>query len=130
MALRNCSACARPVRTSEAACPFCAAALDAAPGPLGRVARATMTGVVALATGAGCTINVAPTPKPSATAKPSASPSVPVAQPVYGAPAQPQPVYGAPMPPQPTPTATPDGTTAPAYGAPPAPVYGAPAPPR
>lgn len=137
MALRNCPSCARPVRKTEAACPFCSALLNTEGGTFAKVARATIGGVVVLAAGTGCTLEVAapqvkPTASPRASAKPSPSPSTPVAQPVYGAPAQPMPAYGMPASPLPTPTATPDNSSAPVYGAPapPSPVYGAPAPPR
>jgi hypothetical protein len=119
--LHPCPACARHVRSSERACPFCGASLASATphssasagGRLGRAALFAFrtTAVAALSTLSACGDDQTDPPPPITT-----PPEETIAQP-YGAPPEPPP----PVPPVPPPPIVPDTTIAQPYGAPPPP---------
>ncbi|MFO0644433.1 MAG: hypothetical protein U0183_34765 [Polyangiaceae bacterium] len=138
MALRLCAACARHIRTTESACPFCGAeGTTPVASPLSRATRAAMVfgGAVMVSSAVACSSESPvpvygapdPNPRPSATTDPTAVP-----------------LYGAPAPDAGNDAGT-DATVAPLYGAPadagrdgssedagrdgsPAPLYGLPPP--
>jgi hypothetical protein len=89
-----CSACARHVKTSDAACPFCGQVIDAAPAPATsfppRTSRAALlaVGASAILGAAGCSTGSPPTDDAGADGAPNpldATADVPSAQPLYGA---------------------------------------------
>jgi hypothetical protein len=126
--LRACSNCARHVRVSEEACPFCGSVLAdsfrAAPAPQAPGARLTRAALFAFGTGAlalapGCSSSTSPAPTDAGQTPLDGS-----FQPAYGGPVLEdaggkleddsggvQPVYGAPAD-----AGSIDGTAAPAYG--------------
>ena len=137
MALRLCAACARHIRTTESACPFCGAeGTNPVASPLSRATRAAMVfgGAVMVSSAVACS-SESPAPAPMNGSSPSPTATTdPTAVPLYGAPA-----------PEAGTDAGTDATVAPLYGAPadagrdgasedagrdgaPAPLYGLPPP--
>jgi hypothetical protein len=127
--LRACVSCARHVRVSEVACPFCGSALGesfrAAPAPqapAGRLTRAALfaLGSATLALTQACSSSSTPAPSDDAGQTHGASDSG--LQPAYGGPGfgegGVQPVYGAPADAG-APVEHPEGGAEPAYGGPP-----------
>ena len=128
--LRACSTCARHIRVSEEACPFCGSTLEesfrAAPPPQAPGARLTRAALFALGTGAvalspACSSSSS-APAPSDDAGPSHGVLDSGIQPAYGGPTFEggiQPVYGAPAEDAaPPPGNAIDSGAQPAYGAP------------
>jgi hypothetical protein len=127
--LRACASCARHIRVSEEACPFCGNALGesfrAAPAPQAPAGRLTRAALFALGTGtlaltSACSSSPAPAPSDDAGQTHGVLDSG--LQPAYGGPglgeAGAQPVYGAPADAG-APVGPLEGGAEPAYGGPP-----------
>jgi hypothetical protein len=123
--LSPCASCARHVRVTERACPFCSAArtpalaahhLTEEPSGLSRAALLVLGASLALA--AGCERGTAPNSQPTMVPRPPAA-SEPSSADIYGAPPRPTPLTGPAVPAYGMPA--PPGPVAAAYGTPPPP---------